>query len=114
MFPWRKELSRERRLFILQRILLILISGRCSWAQAISRTDLHASLVAAERKAYDHGRTFNTYVCLIFTLASDEARRRLEHHQQQQQQQQQEHEQLEEHEVRDGGQSWEILENVRQ
>lgn len=86
MFPWRQELTRERRLFILQRIRLILISGRCSWAQAIPSTDLHASLVAAERRAYDHARTFDTYVCLIFTFTNDEARRRLQHHQQQQHQ----------------------------
>ncbi|EFO22794.1 hypothetical protein LOAG_05689 [Loa loa] len=91
MFPWRQELNRERRLFILQRIRLILISGRCSWAQAIPTIDLHASLVAAERKAYDHARTFDAYVCLIFTFAGDEARRRF--------QTQQQH-QLEQHEGR--------------
>nr|CDP91046.1 Bm8086 [Brugia malayi] len=90
MFPWRQELSRERRLFVLQRIRLILISGRCSWAQAIPSIDLHASLVAAERRAYDHARTFDSYVCLIFTFASDEARRRLQHQQRQQQMQERE------------------------
>uniref|UniRef100_A0A0R3RKR2 Uncharacterized protein n=1 Tax=Elaeophora elaphi TaxID=1147741 RepID=A0A0R3RKR2_9BILA len=83
MFPWRQELTRERRLFILQRIRLILISGRCSWVQAMPSNDLHASLVAAERTAYDHARTFDTYVCLIFTFTNSEARRRLQDQQQQ-------------------------------
>lgn len=85
MFPWRQELTRERRLYILQRIRLILISGGCSWVQSIPSNDLHASLVAAERRAYDHARTFDTYVCLIFTFTNNEARRRLQDQQQQDQ-----------------------------
>ncbi|VBB32822.1 unnamed protein product, partial [Acanthocheilonema viteae] len=46
----------------------------------------------AERRAYDHARTFDTYVCLIFTFTNNEARRRLQH--------QQQRNQLEEREVR--------------
>ncbi|KAL4001749.1 hypothetical protein ACH3XW_0580 [Acanthocheilonema viteae] len=78
MFPWRQELTRERRLYILQRIRLILISGGCSWVQSIPSNDLHASLVAAERRAYDHARTFDTYKMhsckrhFLFTSASSE------------------------------------------
>uniref|UniRef100_A0A915PL57 Uncharacterized protein n=1 Tax=Setaria digitata TaxID=48799 RepID=A0A915PL57_9BILA len=87
MFPWRRELTKQRRLYILQRIRLILISGRCSWAQLLSNNHFEASLIAAERRAYEHGRTFETYVCLIFIFTNDEIRRRIQNQQQQQQQQ---------------------------